>query len=90
MRDVSAASELLKPFDARLMRSYPVSSRVNSVANDDEARSAPVFINTDAEKSNRLYGFFMSEVMEQRSSSLSSLWWVFRSCYIACGISCLR
>jgi len=41
MKDVSAASELLKPFDARLMRSYPVSSRINHVANDDEGCSAP-------------------------------------------------
>ncbi|PYX50071.1 MAG: hypothetical protein DMG76_35560, partial [Acidobacteria bacterium] len=30
MRDVDAASALLKPYDARLMRCYPVSSRVNS------------------------------------------------------------
>jgi putative SOS response-associated peptidase YedK len=42
MRDVTAASELLKPLDARLMRCYPVSSRVNHVANDDEGCSAPV------------------------------------------------
>ena len=42
MTDVGAASELLKPFDARLMRCYPVSTRINSVANDDEACSAPV------------------------------------------------
>jgi putative SOS response-associated peptidase YedK len=42
MRDVSAASELLKPFDARLMRSYPVSTRINHVANDDEECSRPV------------------------------------------------
>jgi putative SOS response-associated peptidase YedK len=41
MTNVSAASELLKPFDARLMRCYPVSTRINSVANDDEACSAP-------------------------------------------------
>lgn len=42
MRDVSAASELLKPNDARMMRCYPVSSRINHVANDDEECSAPV------------------------------------------------
>jgi putative SOS response-associated peptidase YedK len=42
MRDINAASELLKPYDAGLMRCYPVSSRINSVANDDEACSAPV------------------------------------------------
>jgi len=42
MQNVAAASELLKPYDARLMRCYPVSTRINSVANDDEACSAPV------------------------------------------------
>jgi putative SOS response-associated peptidase YedK len=42
MRDVSAASELLKPYDARLMRCYPVSTRINQVANDDQECCAPV------------------------------------------------
>ena len=42
MRDASAVSELLKPYDARLMRCYPVSARINHVANDDEECSAPV------------------------------------------------
>ena len=42
MRDVAAASELLKPCDARLMRCHPVSSRVNHVANDDAECSKPV------------------------------------------------
>jgi putative SOS response-associated peptidase YedK len=41
-RNVAAISELLKPFDARLMRCYPVSTRINHVANDDEERSTPV------------------------------------------------
>jgi putative SOS response-associated peptidase YedK len=41
-RDVTAASELLKPLDARLMRCFPVSTRINHVANDDEECSAPV------------------------------------------------
>jgi putative SOS response-associated peptidase YedK len=36
MMDVSVASEMLKPYDARLMRSYPISTRINHVANDDE------------------------------------------------------
>jgi putative SOS response-associated peptidase YedK len=40
--DTAALSELLKPYDARLMRSYPVSARVNSVVNDDVECSAPV------------------------------------------------
>ena len=40
--DVSAASELLKPYDARSMRCYPVSTRINHVANDDAECSRPV------------------------------------------------
>ena len=44
MNAVNAASELLKPHDARLMRSYPVSERVNNAANDDAACSAPADI----------------------------------------------
>jgi putative SOS response-associated peptidase YedK len=40
--DVDVLSDLLKPFDARLMRSFAVSSRLNQVANDDEACSLPV------------------------------------------------
>jgi putative SOS response-associated peptidase YedK len=42
MTKVEAVSELLKPFDARLMRCYPVSTRINHVANDDEECSRPV------------------------------------------------
>jgi putative SOS response-associated peptidase YedK len=42
MQNVAAASELLKPCDARLMRCYPVSTRINRVANDDEECSRPV------------------------------------------------
>jgi hypothetical protein len=41
MQNVAAISELLKPYDARLMRSYPVSTRINSVVNDDAECSAP-------------------------------------------------
>jgi putative SOS response-associated peptidase YedK len=36
MTNVQVISELLKPYDARLMRSYPISTRINHVANDDE------------------------------------------------------
>jgi putative SOS response-associated peptidase YedK len=42
MRDVAGASELLKPYDSALIRCYPVSTRINHVANDDEECSAPV------------------------------------------------
>jgi putative SOS response-associated peptidase YedK len=41
MQNVSAISEPLKPYDARLMRCYPVSTRINSVVNDDAECSAP-------------------------------------------------
>ena len=52
MGDMATASELLKPYDARLMRSHPVSSRVNHVGNDDEECSRPVEI---AEVQNPLF-----------------------------------
>jgi putative SOS response-associated peptidase YedK len=41
MTNMDAASDLLKPYDARLMRCYPVNPRVNNVANDDAECSAP-------------------------------------------------
>jgi putative SOS response-associated peptidase YedK len=44
MTNVEAVSDLLKPCDARLMRRYPVSTRINHVANDDEGCSAPTEI----------------------------------------------
>jgi putative SOS response-associated peptidase YedK len=40
--DVQTVSELLKPFDARLMRFYTISTRINHVANDDAECSRPV------------------------------------------------
>jgi len=52
MQDVVAVSELLKPFDARLMRCYPVSTRINHVANDDEECSRAVEL---AQTQNRLF-----------------------------------
>jgi hypothetical protein len=42
MKDAAAASELLKPYDAGLMRRFPISTRINHVANDDEECSALV------------------------------------------------
>jgi putative SOS response-associated peptidase YedK len=42
MTNVEAVSEMLKPFDARLMRRYPISTRINHVANDDAECSVPV------------------------------------------------
>jgi putative SOS response-associated peptidase YedK len=42
MTKVEAVSDLLRPFDARMLRCYPISTRINHVVNDDEACSAPV------------------------------------------------
>ncbi len=42
MTDSAAVSELMKPFDASLMRRYPVSDRVNKVTNDDEECSRAI------------------------------------------------
>jgi putative SOS response-associated peptidase YedK len=52
MTNVAAASDLLKPFAARLMRCYPESGRVNHVANDDVECSRLVEI---AEVQDRLF-----------------------------------
>jgi putative SOS response-associated peptidase YedK len=52
VRDVAVVSELLKPYDARAMRSYPVGSRVNHVANDDEECSRRVEL---SETQNQLF-----------------------------------
>ena|ERR1700722_6721161 len=42
MTDVATASDLLKSYDASQMKCYPVSIRINHVANDDEDCSRPV------------------------------------------------
>jgi putative SOS response-associated peptidase YedK len=63
MQNVAAVSELLKPLDARLMRSYPIGSRINHVANDDGECSrtcggrrdsgSPVLVETRGMRSER-------------------------------------
>lgn len=42
MNNVQVVSELLKPYDSRLMQCYPVGTRINHVTNDDEECSRPV------------------------------------------------
>jgi len=42
MTSIGVLSDLLTPFDARLMRCYPVSSRINQVQNDDAECARPV------------------------------------------------
>ena len=46
-RDAGSLSAMLRPFDAALMRRYPVSTRVNHVLNDDADCAKPI----DAETS---------------------------------------
>ena len=41
MTNVQVVSELLKPYDTRMMHAYPVSPRINHVANDDQECSRP-------------------------------------------------
>jgi putative SOS response-associated peptidase YedK len=52
MTKVEAVSDLLRPCDALQMRCFPVSSRINSVVNDDEECSRPVEL---GEIQNRLF-----------------------------------
>jgi len=42
MTNAGEVSRMLRPYDAQSIRSYPVSSHVNSVANDDAECAAPV------------------------------------------------
>jgi putative SOS response-associated peptidase YedK len=50
--DITALAHMLKPYDASNMRSYPISSRINQVANDDPACALPTEI---VEAQNRLF-----------------------------------
>lgn len=52
MINVQVVSELLKPYDARPMRCYPVSTRINHVINDDEECSRSVDV---VETQDRLF-----------------------------------
>lgn len=52
MKNIALIAERLKPYHARLVRCYLVSSRINHVANDDEEGSRQVDI---ADPQNRLF-----------------------------------
>ena len=52
MTKVEAVSDLLRPCDALQMRCFPVSTRINHVANDDEQCSKPAEL---AQIKNRLF-----------------------------------
>jgi putative SOS response-associated peptidase YedK len=50
MKNVNVVTELLRPFDARLMRSFPVSDKVNRVINDDVECSVPVELKVQSQR----------------------------------------
>ena len=50
-RDLASVSEMLRPFDAGLMRRYPVSTRVNRVLNDDADCAKPLDTETSPAQS---------------------------------------
>jgi putative SOS response-associated peptidase YedK len=50
MNNVASVADLLRPCDARLMRCYPVSRRVNSVINDDEECSLPTEVSQSQQR----------------------------------------
>lgn len=52
MQDLTVASTVLRPYDARVMRRHPISTRINQVANDDEGCSQPI---ERPEVENRLF-----------------------------------
>ena len=68
MNDASELSALLKPYDARLTWCYPVSTRINYVAKDDEECSAPVEL---AQVQNRLFSKLWQRF--QKATSIHSL-----------------
>ena len=54
MKDAAVVSQFLRPFDARLMRSYPVSTRINLAANDDAECAKPTEM--EAPPQGQLFG----------------------------------
>jgi putative SOS response-associated peptidase YedK len=48
--DFEAIRDILKPYDAGLMRRYPVSRRLNNVRNDDAESAAPVALDIPAQE----------------------------------------
>jgi len=49
MQDTETVKDLLKPYDAALMRSYSISAYVNNVANDDAQCAMPVELEVSAQ-----------------------------------------
>ena len=51
MQDAATVQEFLKPHDAALMRSYPISTRTSNVADDDLECATPIQPETPAAES---------------------------------------
>lgn len=51
MQDTAAAQDLLKAYDAALMRSYPISTRINNVGNDDSECGRPIHTRSSSAES---------------------------------------
>ena len=66
MKDVGRVSELLRPYDAQLMKCYPVTTRVNNVINDDEECSKPA---EPAETQGRFVVLVRSDSLETSKCS---------------------
>jgi hypothetical protein len=71
MQDLGAACGLLKPCDARLMRRYPVGTRINYVGNDDEQCCAPVEI-TQIQRREAAYTMSESKVIANQKTIIKN------------------
>lgn len=54
--DLTAISEMLRPYDAGRMKKFAVSDRINNVANDDAASAEPVVVVKEAEQTGFRFG----------------------------------
>jgi SOS response associated peptidase (SRAP) len=53
-KDINALSEMLRPFNAGLMKSYPVSTRVNAPKNDDPECAAEIALQGATDRAEQL------------------------------------
>ena len=53
-KDLSALSEILRPFNPDLMKSYPVSTRINAPKNDDPECAAEIALQGATERAEQL------------------------------------
>jgi putative SOS response-associated peptidase YedK len=51
VRDFEAIRDILKPYDERLMRRYPVSMKLNNSKNDDAESASPITLDEPSQNS---------------------------------------